>query len=262
MPVPVVVIMAKEPAVGKTKTRLCPPLTPTRAAALYKAMLRDTIELVTGIGSLSLAIAVTPPEATDDFRQIAPPETLLFPVTGADIGECLDRTTSYLLTAGHPQVIALNSDGPTLPADYLLEASAQLNRVDMVLGPSEDGGYYLIGLKRPTPELFYDIDWSTQQVTAQTLDRSKTLGLQVSLLPLWYDVDTPADLGRLQSELTTLPDHKLPYTRRFFAQFIFDEGPTCAIARTPRPGLPSRPNGPRSPCSCPSTTNCTPPSAS
>jgi hypothetical protein len=125
---------------------------------------------------------------------------------------------SYLLAAGHPRVIALNSDGPTLPADYLREANVRLDSADIVLGPSEDGGYYLIGLKQPAPELFRDIDWSTDRVTTQTLDRIKTVGPQVSLLPSWYDVDIPADVDRLQAELADLPDHTLPHTRRFFAQ--------------------------------------------
>jgi len=223
MPLPIVVIMAKEPAVGQTKTRLCPPLTATQAAALYQALLRDTVELVATVEELDLALAVTPPESVDRLRHITPAGTLLFPVAGTDIGECLDRTTSHFLTSGHPQVIALNSDGPTLPADYLQEASSRLGEVDVVLGPSEDGGYYLIGLRQPTPELFRDIDWSTERVTQQTLDRIETLGLHTSLLPSWYDVDTPAEINRLQAELNTLPDNQLRHTRRFFAQFSRDE---------------------------------------
>lgn len=228
MPVPVVVIMAKAPAVGKTKTRLCPPLTPTQAAALYEAMLRDTVELVSEVVGLGLAIAVTPPATIDQFHAIAPPRASLFPVSGTDIGECLNRTMNHYFSIGHPQVIALNSDGPTLPADYLREASTQLSRADVVLGPSEDGGYYLIGLKRPVPELFQDIDWSTDRVTTQTLKHIEALGLRVSLLPTWYDVDTPADMERLQSELNTLPDNKLIRTRHFFAHFIRDEDRTYA----------------------------------
>lgn len=214
---PVLVIMAKEPAVGQTKTRLCPPLTPAQAAALYEAMLRDTIELGAGLESVQLAVAVTPPEATGDFRRIVPPGALLLPVAGADIGDCLNQVLSHLLAAGHPQVIALNSDGPTLPVAYLWEAVARLGSADVVLGPSEDGGYYLIGLTQPQPELFRDIEWSTGRVTAQTLARAEALGLRVALLPPWYDVDTPADLDRLRVEMSTLPPEALPHTRRFFA---------------------------------------------
>jgi rSAM/selenodomain-associated transferase 1 len=214
---PALVIMAKQPAVGRTKTRLCPPLTPAEAAALYEALLRDTIELGASLEGVRLAIAVTPPEATEDFRQISPPDTLLLPVACADIGDCLNRALNRLLAAGYPQAIAINSDGPTLPAAYVRQALARLAEVDAVLGPSEDGGYYLIGLTQLRPELFRDIEWSSERVTAQTLSRAEALGLNVALLPPWYDVDTAADLDRLRAELATLPAEALVHTRRFFA---------------------------------------------
>jgi rSAM/selenodomain-associated transferase 1 len=215
---PALVIMAKQPAVGQTKTRLCPPLTPTEAAALYEALLRDTIALGVGLKGVQLAIAVTPPQATAAFRRISPPGAMLLPVAGTDIGDCLNQVLNRLLAAGHRQAIAINSDGPTLPPVYLRQAVAWLADVDAVLGPSEDGGYYLIGLTRPRPGLFEDIEWSTARVTRQTLARAEALGLDVSLLPPWYDVDTAADLDRLQAELATLPGEALPYTRRFFEQ--------------------------------------------
>jgi hypothetical protein len=213
----VVVIMAKEPAAGKTKTRLCPPLAPEQAAALYEALLRDTVDLAAGLAGVQLAVAVTPPGAVGYLRRLCPPGTLLLPVVGADIGDCLERVLGQLLTAGHAGAIALNSDGPTLPPAYLEAAAARLGTADAVLGPSEDGGYYLIGLRRPQPLLFRDIAWSTTQVTVQTLDRAAALGLSVALLPPWYDVDTAGDLARLRDELARLPGDTLLHTRRFFA---------------------------------------------
>lgn len=215
---PVLVIMAKQPAVGRTKTRLSPPLTPAEAAALYEAMLRDTIQLGARLEGVRLAIAVTPPEATSTIRRFGPPGAILLPVAGVDIGDCLNQVLGRLLAAGHPQVIALNSDGPTLPDAYLRQAFAWLDGADVVLGPSEDGGYYLIGLKQACPELFRDIEWSSERVTAQTLARAQAMGLSVALLPPWYDVDTSANLARLQGELATLPAEALPHTRRFFAR--------------------------------------------
>jgi rSAM/selenodomain-associated transferase 1 len=225
---PVVVIMAKQPAVGRTKTRLCPPLTPAEAVALYEAMLRDTIRLVADLEGVRLAIAVTPPEATGAFRRISPPHAILLPVAGADIGECLNQALGRLLAAGHSRAIALNSDGPTLPAAFLKQAITRLDGADVVLGPSEDGGYYLIGLTQPQPELFQDIEWSTEQVTAQTLARAEAMGLSVALLPPWYDVDTAADLDRLQAELATLPAEALPHTRRLFAHRLQESPPGCS----------------------------------
>ena len=216
---PVFVIVAKQPAVGRTKTRLSPPLTPEQAAALYEALLRDTVELVAGVEGARLAIAVTPPEATDDFRHLSPPDTILLPVAGKDIGECLSQVLDQLLAAGHSKAIALNSDGPTLPAGYLWLAITQLETADVVLGPSEDGGYYLIGVKQPQAGLFQGIAWSTDRVTSQTLVRAETMGLDVAVLPPWYDVDTGADLERLQAELVALPPEALPHTRRFLECF-------------------------------------------
>jgi rSAM/selenodomain-associated transferase 1 len=212
---PVFVIMAKRPAVGRTKTRLCPPLEPAEAAALYEAMLRDTIESIAQLDGVQLAVAVTPPEAIEDFRLMGPPDAVLLPVAGADIGDCLHQVLGRLLADGRPKAIAIDSDSPTLPVDCLRQAIDRLDEADVVLGPCEDGGYYLIGLKRPQPELFRDIAWSAAQVTAQTLARIEALGLSVALLPAWYDVDVAVDLERLRGEMVSLPDGALRHTRRF-----------------------------------------------
>ena len=210
---PVIVVMAKQPVVGKTKTRLSPPLEPTEATALYEAMLRDTIDLVARLPGIQLAIAITPPDAVGAFRSISPPGATLLPVCGTDIGDCLHQILGGILVDGHPKAIAIDSDSPTLPAAHLREAVDLLDRTDVVIGPSEDGGYYLIGLKRPQPDLFRDIAWSTKEVTGQTVARAQTLGLSVALLPAWYDVDMAADLDRLRRELATLPEDALPHTR-------------------------------------------------
>ena len=108
----------------------------------------------------------------------------------------------------------MNSDGPTLPLACLEEAFSALYREDITLGPGHDGGYYLIGMKRPHPELFQGIAWSTEQVVPQTLDICHHLGLSVHLLPEWYDVDVAADLERLQCDLQQDPS-LAPHTRAF-----------------------------------------------
>ena len=212
---PILVIIAKKPQVGRTKTRLCPPLTPTQATQLYEALLSDSITLATGLQGIDLAIAVTPPEATTYFRSISPPGTLLIPVECVDIGDCLTQVFRNLLEVESPKVLAFNADGPTLPQEYLQSAVHLLDEHDVVLGPSEDGGYYLLGLKQLYPEIFTGITWSTPQVLAQTLSKIEILGLQVGQLPCWYDVDTDADLIRLQKELAALPNDRLTHTRQF-----------------------------------------------
>ena len=216
-PVPLVVIMAKHPAPGRTKTRLCPPLTASEAAMLYEALLTDTIGLVSGLRGIEMAIAVTPPEAAGEVAALAPPGARMLAVDGADIGECLRTSFGQLLSQGFTAVVAVNSDSPTLPATYIERAFDLLRDHDVVLGPAEDGGYYLIGLRQNQPGLFHGISWSTGHVAAQTLERIGALGLTVAQLPAWYDVDTPADLDRLRAELAALPTGAAPSTRRVLA---------------------------------------------
>ena len=212
---PILVIMAKKPQVGRTKTRMCPPLTPIEAAQLYEALLRDSIALASNLEGIDLAIAITPPDATTYFKRISPPGTLLIPVECVDIGDCLSQVLGNLLEMGYPKVLAFNADGPTIPPQYIQTAVHQLDNDEVVLGPSEDGGYYLVGMKQLHPQIFSDIAWSTPQVLAQTMDKIEALGLRAGLLPPWYDVDTDSDLARLQDELAALPNDRLIYTRQF-----------------------------------------------
>lgn len=205
--------MAKEPKVGSTKTRLCPPLTPEEAAAFYEALLLDTIDLASKINNVDLAVAVTPPESTPYFEKNSPEGTVLVPVDCEDIGQCLYRVLGQLLKMGYEKVAALNSDGPTLPGEYIQRSYDRLEEFDIVLGPSEDGGYYLVGLKEIRKQIFTGIDWSTSSVMRQTLEKCQNLGLNVDLLPSWYDIDTVKDIERLSKEIKGLPDHTAVHSR-------------------------------------------------
>jgi hypothetical protein len=210
--------MAKRPVPGKTKTRLCPPLTPLEAAELYEALLKDTMELVSGLRGVETAVAVSPRSAVDEMRRMAPRGARMIAVEGADIGECLDSATEQLFAKGYTRVVAVNSDGPTLPAEYIERAVEMLTHSDVVLGPAEDGGYYLIGMRQQQPGLFTDIEWSSSRVAVQTLERAAAAGLAVAQLPSWYDVDTPAELERLRKELVARPPGIAPCTRAFLAR--------------------------------------------
>ena len=209
----VLTIMAKEPRVGSTKTRLCPPMTFEEAAQLYEALLLDTIEIGTTLKGIDLAIAVTPTESTPYFEKVAP-NTILVPIDCEDIGQCLSKVLNHLSNMGYIKVMALNSDGPSLPTEYIQQAVDRLDDHDLVFGPSEDGGYYLIGIKEMSDQIFTDIEWSTSNVLSQSLAKCENLGLKVDLLPSWYDIDTATDIERLRKELTTLPDQALRNTRR------------------------------------------------
>jgi rSAM/selenodomain-associated transferase 1 len=215
----VIVVMAKEPQAGKTKTRLVPPLTYQEAADLYEALLLDTIEMLYLLDMADLAVAISPPESKAYFQTVTPPGTLLLPIECADIGDCLKQALGELLRLGYHRVIAINADGPTLPSKYLQQALSNLEDHDAVFGEGHDGGYYLVGMKRNHSLLFEDIPWSTNNVLAQTLKRAHKFGLGVAVTPRWYDVDTIQDLKRLKKDLYSLPHDRFLHTRRFLDAF-------------------------------------------
>jgi rSAM/selenodomain-associated transferase 1 len=208
-------VVAKRPAAGQTKTRLCPPLTRESAAALYACFLRDTLDLMRQVPGVGRGIVYLPEAALDYFSTLAPDMRLSLQ-QGIDLGERLDHLLTVALESGAAQAVVMDSDSPTLPLDYLVQAFAALaGPSDVVLGPCEDGGYYLIGLKRPQPRLLRDVQMSTPHVVRDTLALADQLGLQVTLLPTWYDVDTVAELERLRAELTHAPSHLARHTRAF-----------------------------------------------
>lgn len=215
---PILIIIAKEPQIGTTKTRLSPPLKLSEAAGLFEALLLDTIDLVSSINKIDLAVAVTPPESIGYFERKTPKGTIFIPVTCLDIGDCLKQVFNELFQLGYPKILAFNSDGPSLPKEFIHRAIILLDRHDVVYGPSEDGGYYIVGLKKIYPEIFSDIEWSTSQVLEQSLAKARKANLRVSLLPEWYDIDTARDLKRLMEDFDSLPANQLKHTRVFFEQ--------------------------------------------
>ena len=215
-----VAIMAKAPTVGAVKTRLTPPLTPAEAARLYHCFLLDKIEQVRTLTDAHAAVAYTPEEARSVFETLAPGFTLL-PQRGHDLGARLANGLAELLARGHLGAIAIDSDTPTLPGEFLQRGVDLLTRgeADVVIGPSDDGGYYLIGVRTAQPELFLDMPWSTPTVLSETLRRTHVAGLATACLPTWFDVDTRADLERLQASLAQLDAAAPAETRRFFTEY-------------------------------------------
>jgi rSAM/selenodomain-associated transferase 1 len=199
------IVVAKKPEPGFTKTRLCPPFTIEAAAEFYRCLMLDTLALAAGLHDTDLTLAFTPPQALNYFRDLAPDGFRLIPQRGADLGERLANALAHQLELGYRKVAVLNSDGPTLPLVYLEEAFSKLDHADVTLGVGHDGGYYLLGVKQHHPELFQNIDWSTADVIPQTLEACRRLQLIVHRLPEWYDVDVEEDLARLQRDLLKNP---------------------------------------------------------
>jgi rSAM/selenodomain-associated transferase 1 len=197
-----VAIMAKAPRPGEVKTRLCPPLSPADAALLYRCFLHDKVAAVGALVNAQPVLAYTPVDARAEFDALAPGFSLL-PQQGSDLGARLHATLETLLASGHAGAIAVDSDTPTLPREFLQQAVDFLAGPgpDVVIGPTEDGGYYLIGVRAAHRELFDGVPWSTPEVLDVTLRRAAAAGLRVACLPPWFDIDTPGDLERLRAAL-------------------------------------------------------------
>ncbi|HEX5325473.1 MAG TPA: TIGR04282 family arsenosugar biosynthesis glycosyltransferase [Acetobacteraceae bacterium] len=213
-----IAVMAKAPQAGRAKTRLVPPLDPAGAAALSAAFLRDitaNIALAGRDAPVAGAIAYAPAGTEALLSEVLAPGTFLLLADGSPpmpprvegIGRSLLHAVRSLLADGYRGACVVNADSPTLPTEHLRRAAAELlapgDRI--VLGPAEDGGYYLLGVKAPHAALFEDIAWSTAAVAAQTRERARDLGLDIVELPPWYDVDDRASLDRLLEEFRTPP---------------------------------------------------------
>jgi rSAM/selenodomain-associated transferase 1 len=197
--------MAKSSVPGLTKTRLVPPLTYDDAAAFNTAFLKD---VAANIGAAAQHAAITgymafgPPGSENFFKENLGAEVGLIEVWLPNFGDCLYAAIDRLLAA-HDSAVVLNSDSPTLPTALLVETARVLAQSGdrAVIGPSTDGGYYLLGIKERHRGLFERVSWSTEHVMRQTLARAEELGIDVHVLPPWYDVDDRCSLKVLRAEL-------------------------------------------------------------
>ena len=220
-------VMTKAPQAGRVKTRLVPPLTPEQAAELNKCFLRDTAAAISNAAGADTACGIavyTPVGAESAYTDILPADFSLLPQRGDKFGERLYLALEDLFKCGFDSLCLIDSDSPTVPAENFAQAvellSASEDRV--VLGPSDDGGYYLVGMKKPHRHLFEKIDWSTERVLNQTVQRAAEIDLEVKLLPTGFDVDDDAGLRRLRNELLgeQADDSVAPNTRRFLADLV------------------------------------------
>ena len=190
------VIVAKQPIPGRVKTRLFPKLSPEAAADLYRCFLQDRIKEVSSLNGVDRAIAYTPGAAKETFASLALDGFELFAQRGKHLGERLNNIFLEKLSQGYEAVSIVDSDSPDLPKSLINESFELLltRQADIVLGPCYDGGYYLVGIRKPHPELFRNIPWSTENVLSVTLEKARKMGLNVKLLSIWNDLDTFEDL--------------------------------------------------------------------
>lgn len=221
---PVLGLMAKWPAPGQVKTRLVPPLTPLAAAELYAAFVSDLARALAPIRAEKVLLVAGAPAELDLERREAPRELAAalpagwppwpdWPARaqrGDDLGERLGAAFADLGVGRRP-VVLVGADHPDLPGAEVAAACAVLASADLVLGPTLDGGYYLIGLARPVPEILAGMPWSSPDLLRVTLDRARALDLRVAVTRPWYDVDRPADLAFLGQHLRLLALAGAPY---------------------------------------------------
>lgn len=202
-------VFAKQPMPNRVKTRLVPPLSPEQAATLYTAFLTDWCESLAELPDVDIVIAYTPPEAQPDLQALIGEDVIYIPQIGDGLGERLVSATQWAVQHGYTKILIVGSDSPTLPILYVSEAIALLDTRDIVIGPSVDGGYYLIGFSAATlttavPNIFEEIAWSTADVLQQTITRIQSTEATLGLLPPWYDIDTAEDLAFLYAHISAM----------------------------------------------------------
>ena len=226
--------MTKAPQAGNSKTRLVPPLAPEQAAKLSACFLRDTCENIAAVSMNGTAAGVavyTPVGSEAFFEGLVPPSFRFISQRGSLFGDRLFHATEDLISAEYDSLCLIDSDSPTLPAEFLRAAVRALAQPGdrLVLGPANDGGYYLIGLKKRHRHVFENVDWSTSRVLTQTIARAKEIKLPVTLLPAWYDVDDGPSLRQLCKELFVTngrsEGYRASHTRAYLSQLLqFDAG--------------------------------------
>lgn len=204
------IVFAKLPEPGKVKTRLARDLGEKKAARIYSAMAQDVIARVSGSEVYNTAIFFDPPGKLHEVRHWLEESVLesgrggsvlFLPQEGDSLGQRISSAFEKMFSSGSGRVVIIGTDCLELTKDMIEETIGALTDYDSVLGPAEDGGYYLLGLSRYTPELFQKIDWSTNLVLEQTISRINYNGLTCKLLETLRDIDNLNDLNTLSGNI-------------------------------------------------------------
>ncbi len=215
----ILVVMAKAPRGGQVKTRLTPPLAPDEAAALYGCMLSDTVRMARATGLATAA--VVPAHDVSEVAAVVGPEVEVVAQAGRGLADALVSVFTVFAARGCRRIVAIDSDSPTLPETHLRSAYAALDRHDVVLGPTSDGGYYLVGARRLHDGLFAPSALGTASALQAIEHSAARSGLTCARTADWYDVDIAADLPRLVRELRDAPG-RAPATAALLASWRHD----------------------------------------
>lgn len=210
--------MTKIPRAGNVKTRLQPYLSPEQSAEIAAAFLHDAEAKARKICDKTI-IAFAPADEKKSLFNFVSPQNIFAAQKGKNLGERMFNAFKFAFKNGLDSVVMIGTDSPTFPAKFIEKAFNLLENSDAVLGESEDGGYYLIGLKTLRKEIFENVEWSSPETFVQTLRNIENCGLSLSFVPKWHDVDFPEDLERLKIELRENP--KLaPKTAKWLKDFF------------------------------------------
>jgi hypothetical protein len=214
--------MAKAPKPGKVKTRLARCLPPQHVTSLYRCLLDDTLALARSLAGVEVDI-MCPAADVHDLTCIAGDSVRVVTQQGEGLAAGLTSVFSYFAASGRKRVIAFDSDSPHLPASVLERAFDALETSDVVVGPTHDGGYYLVGAKASYPELFSGDSLGTANALQALMARAQSQQLSVRFTDPFYDIDEEADLIRLSAELRLAPG-KAPKTAAWLAEWEHGRG--------------------------------------
>ena len=228
------IVFAKKPETGKVKTRLVPPLSYEEAKELYLCFIKDSLIQYWRLSKelyFDIFLAVTPEGSFGDFEDLIrgiseemdiKPEINLLTQSGQDLGSRMFHAFTSVMSAKYDEAVVIGTDHPTLPDDYLRQSFSALDQetLDAVIGPAEDGGFYLLGLKRVQLDYFNDIPWSTGKVLDHTLKKFTEKRISFHLLPKWYDVDDRSSLSKMINDLSQLERDNRPYYSQQYLQAL------------------------------------------
>ncbi|MBC8351396.1 MAG: TIGR04282 family arsenosugar biosynthesis glycosyltransferase [Planctomycetes bacterium] len=193
-------MFAKYWELGEVKTRLAATLGNDSASEIYRSFVSTLVQRFSHRADRRV-LCFTPEEHADSFRAFAGQDWIIQSQSTGDLGSRMTSFFDSCFREDAERVVLIGSDSPSMPVEYVDSAFGLLRETDVVLGPTDDGGYYLVGVSRAGTAIFEDIDWSTPRVWEQTIARIGELRLSYESLPQWYDVDESADLERLRNEL-------------------------------------------------------------